>query len=139
MMSAHRFITFEKIESAGGPTLAGAGPLQVSTPNRLAAAGDHFSFGSGPSNHKPGSIGQGRARNRVICSAAAKLNLWLMCRRSSAASPSAARAFLKFSQLSQAVIDGFAVIYLVLFGALLCCAVVGAPIMLGVVVLLFKF
>ncbi len=138
MTIAHRFITFETISDSKSLLSGGIRPAAVN-PLTGAAVGNHFSFGSGPSNHKPGSIGQGRARNRVTCSAAAEFNLRRMCRHSSAALPFAARARLKLSQLAQAVIDGFAVLFLFGFGALLFGASAFAVATVGALLLLFKF
>lgn len=89
------------------------------------AADNHFSFGSGPSNHKPGSIGQGRARNRVTCSAAAKFNMKRFC-IASGSFPNAARSILERGKFAQSVIDVCAVGFAVLFAFVSALAVVSS-------------
>lgn len=105
----------------------------AASPTTDAAAGRHYSFGSGPRNHQPGSNGQGRARYRVTCAAAAEFNLDRLCAASSRL-PSAARASLKLGQFAQALLDVLAVLYLGFFAALF-----ASSILIAVFLFLYLF
>lgn len=99
--------------------------------NPYAAAGNEYRFGSGPVTTSPGRLEQGRARNRVTDAAAAKSNLKHLC-AASGAFPSPSRAFLKLSQIAQALLDILKLGLLLLFVTITALAIVA-----GVVILLF--